>query len=85
MMKPGPDGFEYRGWLVYLEPTCLGELVSGRAELFRDGRYQCKIVLAKQMCEWGVARETLRDKARKMIDEWTTALPRKPNPPAVEH
>lgn len=68
---PGPDDFEYRGWLVYIELTSTGDTIAGRADLHRDGMYKCRLVLASARLDRASACLALESKSKDFIDEWT--------------
>lgn len=64
--------FEYRGWLVRLEITGSGEVITGRADLHYDGHYKCRMALASPHHGVASARAALEAKAKDFIDEWAS-------------
>ena len=66
--------FEYRGWIVQIEVASSsnsGDSFAGHADLFHDGTYKCRVVLATSRADSTSARWALDSKARDFIDEWT--------------
>ncbi|MDM0017644.1 hypothetical protein [Variovorax saccharolyticus] len=70
------ERFHYQGWrvLVYVWWDRPEQRFSGRAELYRQGVFRCRIALGKEFdsAEDGVA--SLRSRARAFITDWERRL-----------
>ena len=70
MVDDGGVVFNYRKWVVRVEITGAGEAFSGRADLFRNGRHKCRLVLSTARLDATAAKLELCTKARDFIDVW---------------
>ena len=60
------------GWQGRIRITGRGEygFVAGHADLYRNGQYMCKIVLARQYIDAWLAANALHAKAIEWIEDW---------------
>ncbi len=74
MSKPSiqVSSFDHGDWHCDIELTgTTGEgYWAGHAELFRNGGFKCRVVLAGRFSDALVASTALERKARNVIDEW---------------
>ena len=64
--------FHYLGWKVKIELEGAGSdgIVSGRADLFEDSKFICRVMLSAHHRDGSSAIQALARKARAVIDEW---------------
>jgi len=62
--------FVYRGWEVRLQLACSGANFAGHAELWLNGDHKRRVVLVNSRDSDAAARQALKLKAQRTIDEW---------------
>jgi hypothetical protein len=67
------ERFEHDGWavLLYMTWDVFDRCLAGRAELFLDGRFRCRIALGKGFQEADDAQSDLRTRAKSFIADWS--------------
>lgn len=67
------ERFEHDGWavLVYLTWDVLDRCLAGRAELFLNGRFRCRIALGKEFQDADDALNSLRTRAKSFVSDWS--------------
>lgn len=67
----GPP-FDHEGWQLEVEMTGLSTdgLATGHVDLFREGIFMCRIVLASHLVDDAEAREALGHKAHGWVLDW---------------
>jgi hypothetical protein len=66
------DRFEYEDWHVriYMTRDSAERYLAGRAELFCEGVFRCRIALAKGFFTEDEATASLRRRAKEFIADW---------------
>lgn len=60
--------FDYRGSVITIELTGVGEQISARADVHRDGIFACRVVLAAGQAEREILFDKLECKAKDLVD-----------------